>query len=201
MPSIYQLKPAFQNLLRPLTRTLYQVGVTANQVTVAAAAMSVGYGAALWLCSDSRALWLGLPVVLFVRMALNAVDGMLAREFGQQSRLGAFLNELCDIVSDAALILGFASLAPGLTLVCAVFALVASLSETAGVCAQAQGGSRRYDGPLGKSDRAFLMGALGLGIGLQLAAPGTVLWAFSLAAAGTFWTTIRRVRAALPETA
>ena len=49
-----------------------------------------------------------LPAVLFVRMALNAIDGMLAREHGQKSALGAFLNELCDVVSDAALYLPFA---------------------------------------------------------------------------------------------
>ena len=36
MPTIYQLKPAFQNLLRPLVRSLAAAGVTANQVTVAA---------------------------------------------------------------------------------------------------------------------------------------------------------------------
>ena len=36
-------------------------------------------------------------------MAFNAIDGMLAREFGQKSRLGAYLNELTDVVSDAAL--------------------------------------------------------------------------------------------------
>ena len=45
-------------------------------------------------------------------MALNALDGMLAREFGQQSRLGAYLNELTDVVADAALIAPFALLPP-----------------------------------------------------------------------------------------
>jgi len=45
-------------------------------------------------------------------MALNAIDGMLAREFGQKSRLGACLNELCDVVSDATLYLPFAFVAP-----------------------------------------------------------------------------------------
>ena len=49
-----------------------------------------------------------LPLWLFVRMALNAVDGMLAREFGQKSRLGAYLNEISDVVSDAALYAPFA---------------------------------------------------------------------------------------------
>ncbi len=41
-------------------------------------------------------------------MAFNAIDGMLAREHNQQSKLGAFLNELTDVVSDAALYLPFA---------------------------------------------------------------------------------------------
>lgn len=36
MPSIYQLKPAFQNLLRPLTQRLFRLGVSDNQVTLAA---------------------------------------------------------------------------------------------------------------------------------------------------------------------
>ena len=49
---------------------------------------------------------------MFLRMAFNAIDGMLAREFGQQSALGAFLNELTDVVSDAALYLPFAFVGP-----------------------------------------------------------------------------------------
>ena len=48
---------------------------------------------------------LGLPIVLALRMALNAADGMLAREHGQASPLGFYLNELGDIISDAALYL------------------------------------------------------------------------------------------------
>ena len=31
-------------------------------------------------------------------MALNAIDGMLAREHGQKSTLGAYLNELTDVI-------------------------------------------------------------------------------------------------------
>jgi CDP-diacylglycerol--glycerol-3-phosphate 3-phosphatidyltransferase len=41
-------------------------------------------------------------------MALNAIDGMLAREHGQASRLGAVLNELGDVVADAGLYLPLA---------------------------------------------------------------------------------------------
>ena len=34
------------------------------------------------------------------------------------------------------------------------------------------GASRRYDGPMGKSDRAFVFGALGLWVGLATRAAG-----------------------------
>ena len=47
MASIYQLKPAFQNLLRPGVERLHARGVTANQVTLAAAVVSVLLGALL----------------------------------------------------------------------------------------------------------------------------------------------------------
>jgi CDP-diacylglycerol--glycerol-3-phosphate 3-phosphatidyltransferase len=44
-------------------------------------------------------------------MALNAIDGMLAKEFALKSRLGAMLNELGDVFSDAALYLPLLRLA------------------------------------------------------------------------------------------
>ena len=40
------------------------------------------------------------------------------------------------------------------------------LTEMAGVVAVQIGASRRYDGPMGKSDRAFVFGLLGLLLGL-----------------------------------
>jgi len=169
MPTIYDIKPAFQGLLRPLVARLAAAGVTANQVTIAAAALSCAAGGALaW---RPQSLWplLLMPAVLFARMALNAIDGMLAREHNMKSPLGGILNELSDVVSDAALYLPFAFV-PGLSsaLVIAVV-LLAIVSEMAGVVAVQIGASRRYDGPLGKSDRAFLFGLLGLLGGLGVA--------------------------------
>ena len=62
--SIYALKPRFQALLRPLTGTLHRSGVTANQVTVAACAVSTGLGVLLTLNSQARGLFLLVPVWL-----------------------------------------------------------------------------------------------------------------------------------------
>lgn len=199
--SIYDLKPRFQKLLRPLADTLAGAGVTANQVTLAALGLSVLAGGALALWPGAVLPLLLLPVVLFARMALNAIDGMLAREHNQASRLGAYLNEICDMLSDAALYLPFALL-PGVSGTLLVLAVVLALvGEAAGMLGPSLGASRRYDGPLGKSDRAFLFGALALLLGLGLA-PGAwltlVLWA-ALALGGL--TIANRVRRALREAA
>lgn len=176
MASIYQLKPCLQSLLRPLVRHSAAVGITANGVTLAAMLISLAMGVLLGaMGSERRMLFLLLPLWMFLRMAFNAIDGMLAREFGQQSALGAYLNELSDVISDAALYLPFVVIAPfGWASVGAVVFL-AAVSEMAGALGPMIGAERRYDGPMGKSDRAFVFGALGLWVGL---APGLPDWAF-----------------------
>lgn len=179
--TIYDLKPAFQNMLRPICRWLAGVGVTANQVTIAALTISIGLGVVLAIFPASRWAYLLIPAWLFLRMALNAIDGMLAREHGMQSKLGAILNELSDVVADAALYLPFA-LVPGFSPILVIIAVVLSVVvEMAGVVAVQIGASRRYDGPMGKSDRAFVFGliALLLGAGLQPGAWANVMVAIT----------------------
>lgn len=199
MPSVYDLKPAFQSLLRPLVRRLAAAGVTANQVTVAAMLLSLATGAAIAWRPHVASMLLLLPGVLFARMALNAIDGMLAREHGQQSRLGAVLNELGDVVSDAALYLPLA-LVVGFSPVLIVLIVVLALcGEMTGVLTQTLGASRRYDGPMGKSDRALVFGALALAVGLG-APPGVWLEAVLAAIlALSAWTVLNRARHGLAE--
>ena len=162
MPSIYDIKPAFQNLLRPLVRALAAAGITANQVTILAALLSFAVGACIYFNPTARWPLFVVPAFLFLRMALNAVDGMLAREHGQKSRLGAILNEIGDVAADSALYLPFA-LVPGFDARLVVLAAVlAIISEMTGVVALQIGAARRYDGPMGKSDRAFIFGLIAL---------------------------------------
>ena len=188
--TIYDLKPAFQNLLRPICRTLAGIGVTANQVTLFALVISAIVGAVFAFFPSSSWAAFMIPVWLFLRMALNAIDGMLAREHGLQSDLGGILNELSDVVADSTLYLPFA-LVPGISggLVVAVV-VVAILTEMAGVVAVQIGASRRYDGPMGKSDRAFFFGLLALLLGSGLP-PGwwanTALLVVLLSSAATVW--------------
>jgi CDP-diacylglycerol--glycerol-3-phosphate 3-phosphatidyltransferase len=201
MVSIYDLKPKFQALLRPLVERLARAGITANQVTLAAVVLSLLQGAWMAWQPWTAAPLLALPVVLFVRMALNAIDGMLAREHGQRSRLGAMLNELGDAASDAALYLPLAWV-PGLNVpLIELIVVLAVMSELAGVLGQTIGASRRYDGPMGKSDRAFWLGALALALGLGLA-PGRWLdGVLGLIVVLLVVTIVNRVRRALAEAA
>ena len=167
MPTLYDLKPGFQGLLRPLVARLASAGITANQVTIATGVASITLGA--YLALEHRG-WILLPIFLFARMALNAMDGMLAREHGQKSRLGAILNELTDVISDAALTLPFATLPEWNPLAVAGAIFFAALTEMAGMAGLMIGSSRRNDGPFGKSDRAFVLAILGawLALGWQV---------------------------------
>ena len=200
MPSIYQLKPRFQALLRPTVQRLFERGVTANQVTVAAGAISVLIGLLLAWLPQVAWLFMLVPVWMLLRMALNAVDGMLAREFGQQSKLGAYLNELCDVIADAALYLPFALL-PGVSPALVVLVvLLAVISEYAGVMGPLAGASRRYDGPMGKSDRAFAFGVLGTGVAFGLLSATWINGLLLVILLLSLYTLYNRVRQGLAET-
>lgn len=199
MPSIYDLKPRFQALLRPLNQSLVNNGITANTVTLAAMVLSIMLGVAIAAFPATQWLLLLMPLWLFVRMALNAIDGMLAREHQMQSRLGAVLNEIGDVVSDSALYLPLA-LVPGVdALPVVLIAVIAIMVEMVGVVAIQIGASRRYDGPFGKSDRAFAFGFLCLLLGLGVT-PGAwstgLLW---LMVALSVMTLLNRARQALRE--
>ena len=197
--TIYDLKPAFQNLLRPICRLLANAGVTANQVTVAALLFSLVVGGLFALNPMSAWAAYLVPIWLFVRMALNAIDGMLAREHNMKSALGGVLNELGDVVSDTALYIAFAfvpGLSPALIIAIVVLAI---FTEMAGVVSIQIGATRRYDGPMGKSDRAFVFGLLALLLGLGIEVGAWMNAALGIVAALTAWTVINRCRKALAE--
>lgn len=201
MASIYDLKPRFQQLQRPIVGALANAGISANQVTIAALLLSAVTGLIIYLWPAQTSLLLLLPIVLFVRMALNAMDGMLAREHDMQSNLGQLLNELGDVLADAMLYLPLA-LVPGFdaTLIVAIVVLAIG-SEMTGVITQSMGASRRYDGPMGKSDRALVFGALGFFIGLGVPVGAWLNWLLAIVMLLALYTIVNRARHGLAELA
>ncbi|XTZ37380.1 CDP-alcohol phosphatidyltransferase family protein [Salmonella enterica] len=194
--TLYDIKPQFQNLLRPTVVRLHVMGATANQVTLLAMLASVLLGGVL-MCFPNPLFFISLPVFLLFRMALNAIDGMLAREFNQQSVPGAILNEVGDIIADAALYLAFAFLTGVSPWLVVLVVLLSWLTEFCGVIAQTLTGSRNYRGPMGKSDRAFVLGALGFFIALWPQYPIVANIVFGALAGPLAWTSINRCRSAL----
>jgi CDP-diacylglycerol--glycerol-3-phosphate 3-phosphatidyltransferase len=159
MISVYNIKPKFQQLLKPVLEKLYKAGVTANQITIVAILFSMALGIGFWFHPYGQ-LFLIIPVGLFFRMALNALDGMMARNYNMQSKIGEVLNEFGDVVSDLFIYLPLIKLVGVEWYVVVGFAILAILNEFAGVLAKIIGGERRYGGPMGKSDRAFLVGLI-----------------------------------------
>jgi CDP-diacylglycerol--glycerol-3-phosphate 3-phosphatidyltransferase len=200
MPTLHNLKPRFQAVLRPVATRCARAGISANAVTSAAALMS-GLLGALTAATRSRWLLLGYPLFLLLRMALNAVDGLLARELSRPTPLGALLNELGDLVSDAALYLPLALVLPAPPWLVVAIVVVALIAEAAGIAAGAIGASRRYDGPFGKSDRALAFSTLAVVV--AVGAPSADRWlpaVLSVLLVMAAWTVVNRVRAAVAET-
>jgi len=166
--TIYDLKPKFQALLRPIVDTLHTKGITPNQVTWAALVLSIVTGTLVAITHGATWTLLLIPFVMFIRMALNAIDGILAKEHNMTSDAGAMLNELGDVISDVALYLPLAYIAGLSPVLVVLFVVVGLFTEVAGILGAVIGGTRRYDGPMGKSDRAFVVGLLALLIGMGL---------------------------------
>jgi len=162
MNSIYSLKPKFQALLKPILEFLHRKRVTANQITTASVVWSFSIAACFWYADRYSILFLALPVGLFVRMALNALDGMMARLYNQQSKKGEILNELGDVLSDLAIFFPLLKFEAQAIYVIVLFICLSIINEFAGILAKVISGARRYDGPMGKSDRAFVIGLYGL---------------------------------------
>jgi len=175
------------------------LGLTPNFVTMLAILGSIAVGVAVSFADKRPVLLLLLPIWLFLRMALNAIDGMMARELSMSTQLGAVLNELGDAVSDLGLYLPLALLYQPAQWPVIAFSIGAVLTEFSGVLGRALGGSRPYEGPMGKSDRAFIVGALGLVTFLFPAVATAWPWIFAIATLLTVVICLNRIRKALRE--
>jgi len=160
MISIYKIKPKFQQLLMPLLKLLRRLGISPNSITIFSILLSFGIAYFFWNTSDNSSYFLIVAFGLLLRMMLNALDGMMARIYNLQSKLGEVLNEVGDIVSDVAIyfpLIIFESLSIEIAI---IFILLSIINEFCGLMAKVISGERRYDGPMGKSDRAFLIGII-----------------------------------------
>ena len=159
--SIYELKPRFQRVLLPSLGKLRSWGLTPNELTLGGIAFSFLGG--LLILFYPLNTWLIAPILL-IRMALNALDGMMAKTYQLQSKKGAILNEMGDIISDLVLYAPLLLVLDVSSALLTGFCVALICTEFSGVLAQAVYGKRAYQGPMGKSDRAFWMSLAGIAV-------------------------------------
>jgi CDP-diacylglycerol--glycerol-3-phosphate 3-phosphatidyltransferase len=154
---IYRIKPRFQQALGGTERVLVRRRVHPDYLTIGALLLSALGGVALWGTTHALWLFLLLPIVAIGRTALNALDGLVARDTGLARPWGEVLNEFCDRLADVSLFTG-AALAHGSSLLLgAVMIVVMLLSSYLAILSKAAGGRRQYGGVMGKADRMILL--------------------------------------------
>ena len=161
MISVYKLKPKFQELLLPILLFFRNRNITANQITISSIILSAIIGILFWNADVSHWFFLALPIGLLIRMALNALDGMMAKKFNQTSKLGEILNEVGDIISDVMVFFPLLKFLPESLYLIILFIILSIINEFCGLLGKVVGKERRYDGPMGKSDRALILGLYG----------------------------------------
>jgi CDP-diacylglycerol--glycerol-3-phosphate 3-phosphatidyltransferase len=199
MTGLYAIKPRFRRALGGIAGWLAERGVAPDHVTTLGVAAS-GFGAVSFVAGRRRrAAYAGVPVAALARITANALDGLVAEKAGLGRPAGELYNETADRLGDIAFFSGAATVegtSPALA-----FAALA-MAETAsfvGVAAQSAGGTRRYEGPMGKPDRMFLLGAAAL-IASFYPRPGRVInLALGTTAVGAAATALNRYLRAYRE--
>jgi CDP-diacylglycerol---glycerol-3-phosphate 3-phosphatidyltransferase len=152
---IYGIKPWFQKQLQPLVKALWNVHP--DVLTWSALGVSLGAGLLLYYAYERPVLAVVAVPLLMIRLALNALDGMLAKQTGKARAAGEVINELSDRLSDVAIFLPLAFW-PDMKVLLILLAIIAMLIVSyVGVLGKAVGAERVYIGVLGKADRMILL--------------------------------------------
>ena len=169
-----------------------------DAVSYASAVAAAGAGACLW--RSGVHLWLVVPAaaLMYLRLWLNMLDGMVAVASRKASRRGQILNELPDRVSDVLIFVGVAH--SGLCVVASGYwaAMAALLVAYVGTLGQAIGARRQFGGVMAKPWRMVTLHvgtwtALALGADAAYAGLSIVDWTCIIIVLGCVQTVIVRL--------
>lgn len=193
---LYSIKPWFVRKLRRLEDALVARRVHPNAITGGAVGVSVLAGAALAAggLTHEPAWWLAIPPLALARLALNALDGAVARRTGRGGPSGMVINELGDRVSDTAMMVPAGCFVrPGLVLGAVAAGYLTSITGLLGAAAR---GERLQGGPMGKADRVAVLAAAAV-VAALLGSPMPIVAGLWTILCGSLLTTLLRTRALL----
>ncbi|MGI9643652.1 MAG: CDP-alcohol phosphatidyltransferase family protein [Acidimicrobiia bacterium] len=177
--SLYGIKPGFVRLLDPIRKSLARRGVSPTTVTLAAVPVELTVAACLVIGVRAPFVLLLVPVLAVAWMALNALDGSLARATGGVTSVGTVLNELVDRFGDLVVVSVAFIVAP--LPVAAGLGVAILSSELVAAIGWATTGHRHFRGPMGKPDRAAV---LAVGSLAAIIWPGALTVAFVVIGVG-----------------
>lgn len=193
---------------RALAHVLAQMGATPNAISVASVIFAGLAGGCLALTVSevgwrAGALLVAAAVLIQLRLLCNLFDGMVAIEYGRQTRAGAIYNDLPDRFADSAILIGCGYAAAGVPYAVALgwsAAVLAMLTAYVRVLGVASGAKACFLGPMAKQHRMAVMTAA---VVLAAIWRGPAQWilagALALIAIGCLVTVARRLRAVLCE--
>lgn len=154
--SIYKIKPLFQKSISPIAQSLFQWKVSPTMINISGFVFATVAGVLFFFPSTlSYSL---IPLLFFLRIMANALDGMVARLANESSEWGEYLNELFDKFSDAIIFLLCTISGHGNSTLGIITVTLVLLTSFTGTLSKTPHGKRIYSGIMGKPDRMFIMG-------------------------------------------
>ena len=193
---------------RALARGLARAGATPNAISMASVVFAALAGGCLALTGRecewrASALLIASAVLIQLRLLCNLFDGMVAIEFGRQTKAGAIFNDLPDRFADAAIFVGCGYAACRVPYAFALgwaAALLALLTAYVRVLGAASGAKPCFLGPMAKQHRmAVVTAAVVIAAAWREQAQWILAGALALVAAGCIVTIARRLRVVLRE--
>jgi len=191
-----------------LARGLAHAGVTPNAISVASVFFAALAGGCLALSNSVggwrvSALFAVAAVLIQLRLLCNLFDGLVAIEFGRQTKTGVIFNDLPDRFADAAILIGCGYAACGVPYAVALgwtAALLALLTAYARVLGAASGAKPCFLGPMAKQHRMAVVTAA---VVTAATWRGPARWILAVALAlivvGCLATVARRLRVVMRE--
>ena len=179
---LYQLKFPFRKFLSPVLKRMEPVHP--DVVSYAAVGVAAVTGWCYYQATAGPALLIIAIALVFLRMSLNTLDGIMAIRRGNLSLRGEIVNALPDRYSDFFVLIGIA-LSPlcsdwlGMLAICSVI-----LVSYSGMLGKALTVSWQHQGPLGKVERLILLMVFTL---IQFLSTGTGVHWFGIAATPLEW--------------
>jgi CDP-diacylglycerol--glycerol-3-phosphate 3-phosphatidyltransferase len=187
--SLYALKPGFVSALEGIQTRLIRRGVSADRVSIAGLVAAAAAAGGVVAGARFPVAWLAVLPLCGVWMALNALDGSIARATGEASRRGALLNELADRAGDLLILTAGFFVSPWP--IPAVALVLVGISELVAAVGWAVTGRRILDGPMPKPDRAIV---IGLGATFGFFSAGALGLAYTIVGAGAAAGAMARAR-------